>query len=456
MYSDLNIIIERKEDLYEWFSKGIKPKNKWKIGTEHEKFLFDNNTLKPISYSGKNGINIILNAFIDHYGWSPVFEDGKLIALNNLSHQSITLEPGGQLELSGAPLETIHDTFNETNNYHSQLKYICKLLGIGCLFKGFHPKSLLVDFSRMPKKRYQFMEKHMPTVGSNGLDMMFRTATVQVNLDFDSEEDMVKKYRVSLALQPIATAIFANSPFVEGVPSGYLSTRSFAWSNTDPSRTGSPKFVFEEGMGFERYAEWALDIPMYFLFRDGIAVDVAGQTFRDFLNGNLMALPGELPLLSDWEVHISTIFPEVRLKRFLEMRGSDVINASDISSLPAFWVGLLYDSKSLDTAWNIIKNWTFEERDQLTKDVMLNALSAPLPKNIPGAKVSDLALTLLNLSKEGLERRKQINDKGFDETIYLQFVKNILDSSCTLAEQDLNLYENKWNKLVEPLFNIKF
>ena len=365
--------ITDKRQLVAYLEAGCKPPAAWRIGTEHEKFAYTRENLRPLPYDGPRGIRAILEGLVAHFGWEPVLEAGNPIALTK-DGCSVTLEPGGQLELSGAPLETLHETCDEVHTHLSQVKKIAEPLDIGMVGLGFLPKWRREDVTWMPKGRYKIMGAYMPTRGNLGLDMMLRTCTVQVNLDFDSEADMVKKFRIGLALQPIATALFANSPFTEGAPNGFMSYRSQVWTDADPDRCGILPFVFEDGMGFERYAEHVLDVPMYFVYRDGQYLDASGQSFRDFLKGRLPALPGELPTTSDWIDHLSTLFPEVRLKHFLEMRGADGGPGRYICALPAFWVGLLYGSTALDAAWDLVKDWTLEEHTFLRAEVPRRSL----------------------------------------------------------------------------------
>jgi glutamate--cysteine ligase len=346
--------ITDKSQLVEYLERGSKPREQWRIGTEHEKFAFDRKTLRRLPYEGTNGIGALLRA-LQRFGWQAVEENGNVIALTHDSC-NITLEPGGQFELSGAPVETIHKTCDEVKTHLAQVKEVGAELGIGMLGMGFDPKWRRDEIPWMPKARYKIMGDYMPKKGKLGLDMMLRTCTVQVNLDYASEADMVKKLRVSLALQPLATALFADSPFTEGKPNGFLSYRSHIWTDTDPDRCGMLPFAFEPGMGFERYVDYVLDAPMYFVYRNGRYIDASGQSFRDFLAGRLPALPGEVPGMGDWVDHLTTVFPEVRLKRFLEMRGADAGPWDRICALPAFWVGLLYDQQSLDAAWDLVKD----------------------------------------------------------------------------------------------------
>src|SRR3954447_23158272 len=369
--------IESRDDLLHPFLKGEKPKEAWRIGTEHEKFVYRRADHRAPSYEEPGGISDLLHAMTE-FGWEPVEEGGKVIALSG-KDGNVSLEPAGQFELSGAPLEHLHQTCAEAGRHLEQVKTVGDRLGLGFLGLGMWPDKTRAELPVMPKGRYAIMLNYMPRVGSLGLDMMLRTCTIQVNLDYSSEADMAQKFRVGLALQPLATALFANSPFTEGKPNGFLSFRSHIWSDTDPHRTGMLPFVFEEGFGYERYCDYALDVPMYFVYRDGRYIDVAGESFRTFLEGKLPQLPGEKPRLTDFVDPLSTAFPEVRLKSFLEMRGADGGRWSRICALPALWVGLLYDSTALDAAWDLVKDWSIEERTKLRHDVPRLGLEALTP-----------------------------------------------------------------------------
>jgi glutamate--cysteine ligase len=440
--------IDDPRDLVEYLASGCKPPEQWRLGTEHEKFGFTTDDLRPLPYDGPRGINAVLAGLARDYPWQPQFEGDKLIALVDDTGASITLEPGGQLELSGALLDNLHQTCNEVHTHLEQVKSVSEPLGIGFLGMGFQPKWSREDMQWMPKARYRIMRAYMPTVGSLGLDMMSRTCTVQVNLDFGSEEDMVRKFRTSLALQPVATALFANSPFVEGRPSGFLSYRSHVWEDTDPDRTGMLPWVFESGMGFERYVDYMLDVPMYFVYRDGEYVDASGQSFRDFLAGRLPALPGEKPTVKDWEDHLTTAFPEVRLKRFLEMRGADGGPWSRLCALPAFWAGLLYHQPSLDAAWDLAATWSLEERLQLRRDAARLGLRA----TIRGRSLQDLARELVALAQEGLTARARYDAAGDNETGFLSPLVEIAESGMTPADRKLELFQNEWDGRVDPVF----
>src|SRR3954471_7606690 len=389
-------LIESRADLIGVFAGGEKPKDRWRIGTEHEKFVYATSDYHAPSYQEKGGIHALLIG-LTKFGWTPVYEGENVIALSG-PDGAVSLEPAGQFELSGAPLDNLHETCAETGRHLEQVKAIGDRFGIGFLGLGMWPDKTRAELPIMPKGRYAIMLRHMPRVGSMGLDMMLRTCTIQVNLDYASEADMVRKFRVGLALQPLATALFANSPFTEGKPNGFLSFRSHIWSDTDPARTGMLPFVFEDGFGYERYIDYALDVPMYFVYRDGRYIDAAGLSFRDFLEGRLPVLPGEKPLLSDWVDHLSTAFPEVRLKSFLEMRGADGGRWSRICALPALWVGLLYDESALDAAWDEVKHWSLEERQRLRDEVPKLALNAVTPS---GEKLRDLAGRVLAIAESG-------------------------------------------------------
>ena len=438
--------ITRREQLVDYIASGARSKERWKIGTEHEKFGFRLDDLKPPPYEGERGIGAMLNG-LTRFGWTPVREGDNVIALTR-GDGSITLEPAGQLELSGGQLDTIHDTCCEVSGHLEEVKAVADELGLGFLGMGFQPKWRRDDMPWMPKGRYAIMRRYMPLKGNLGLDMMTRTCTVQVNLDFADEADMVKKFRVALALQPVATALFADSPFTEGKPNGYLSYRSHIWTDTDPDRTGMLDFVFEDGFGFERYVDYLLDVPMYFSYRDGRYIDLAGKSFRDFLAGKLAELPGTLPTLKDWADHTTTAFPEVRLKKYLEMRGADGGRWNRLCGLPAFWVGLLYDDAALDAAWDLVKDFTREERHALRYGVPQRALKLPFR----GGTVRDLAIEALKIAGQGLARRDRRNASGATEAVFLEPLIEYAQANQTPAERKLELFRTKWNGSIDPLF----
>ena len=441
--------IESRDALVAWFEAGSKPRENFRIGTEHEKFAFTLEGHAPVPYDGSRGIKALLNGMRHLLGWEPIMEAENIIGLYDVTGGgAISLEPGGQFELSGAPVETVHQTSSELMAHLAQVREIARPLRIGFLGIGMTPKWSLREMPAMPKGRYRIMTAYMPKVGSHGLDMMYRTCTVQTNLDFSSEPDMVKKLRVSLALQPVATALFANSPFTDGKPNGFLSFRSEIWRDTDNQRAGTLPWAFEPGMGFERWVDYALDVPMYFVKRGDKYIDVAGQSFRDLLAGRLDALPRERATISDWANHVSTIFPEVRLKRFLEMRGADGVPWRMLPALPAFWVGLLYDQDCLDAAWDIVKDWTAPERQKLRDDVPKQALKA----TIRGRSMLELAKDCLTLAHAGLKRRDRRDREGRDETLYLETLGDIVRRGYTPAEELLQKFHGPWRGSVEPIF----
>ena len=440
--------VESREDLVAYLESGCKPETDWKLGTEHEKFGYTLDDLRPLPYSGERGIRAILTGLAERYDWRPVTENGQPIALVDDTGSSITLEPGGQLELSGALLDNIHQTCTEVNTHLIQVQTVAEPLGIAFLGMGFQPKWKLEDMEWMPKARYRIMRAYMKKVGTLGQDMMARTCTVQVNLDFGSEADMVRKFRTSLALQPIATALFANSPFTDGKPNGYLSYRSHVWEDTDPDRTGMLPWVFEGDMGFEKYTDYMLDVPMYFVYREGDYIDASGQSFRDFLDGRLPALPGEKPTFGDWEDHLTTAFPEVRLKRFLEMRGADGGPWARLCALPAIWVGLLYHQPSLDAAWEIARDWSMEERLRLREDVPRLGLKA----TVRGRTVGSIALEIIELASQGLAARERLNAAGDNETGFLAPLQEVAELGRTPAERKIGLFHGEWGGSVDPVF----
>ena len=399
--------IERHEQMAEYLAEGCKPKEDWRIGTEHEKFGFCTDSLKPLPYEGERSIHAVLSGLRDRYGWAPVEEGGKLIGLQK-DGANVSLEPGGALELSGAPLETIHQTCDEVNEHLKEVKSIADHIGVGFIGLGAAPTWTHDEMPLMPKGRYKLMDAYQNTVGTTGTTMMRRTCTVQVNLDFGSEADMVQKMRVALALQPVATALFANSPFFENKPNGMKSYRSWVWRHMDAARTGMLPFVFDEGFGFDAYVEYALDVPMYFVYRDGEYIDALGQSFRDFLKGELPALPGEKPTLSDWADHLTTIFPEARLKKFIEMRGADGGPWRRLCALPAFWVGLTYDQGALDAAWDLVKGWTAPQREALR----VAAADQGLQAKVDGIDMHDLAREVLAIAESGLKARARPGPAG--------------------------------------------
>lgn len=435
--------VESRDDLIDWLASGCKPEDQWRIGTEHEKFGYDKKTLRPLPYAGACSIRAVLEGLRDRCGWRPMEEDGNIVGLAR-DGANVSLEPGGQLELSGAPLETIHETCDEVNLHLAEVKSIADDIGAGFIGLGAAPEWTREQMPIMPKGRYRLMTRYMGGVGAYGVEMMYRTCTVQVNLDFSSEADMVRKLRAALALQPVATALFANSPFSEGRPNGHLSWRSRMWRDLDAARTGMLPWAFEDGMGFERWVDYALDVPMYFVHRNGTYIDALGQSFRDFLDGKLPALPGETPTLGDWADHLTTIFPEARIKKFIEMRGADGGPWRRLCALPAFWVGLIYDRRALDAALDLVKDWTAEDREQLRVDVSVKGFGA----RIRGRGVRDIAADCLNIARGGLEARARPGAGGMipDETHFLDALQDIVDRGMTPADDLLAEYRGAWNE----------
>ncbi len=439
--------VESRDDLVAFLASGCKPRQNWRIGTEHEKFGYRLSDHKPLPYEGACSIRAMLEGLRDRFGWAPVEERGNIIGLTK-GGANVSLEPGGQFELSGAPLETIHQTCDEVNTHLAEVREVADAIGAGFIGLGAAPIWRHEDMDTMPKGRYGIMKRYMPKKGGRGLHMMFRTCTVQVNLDFASEADMVQKFRVALALQPVATALFANSPFWEGRPVGLLSYRSYVWQDLDPDRTGTLPFVFEDGFGFERYVDYALDVPMYFVYRDGTYVDASGQSFRDFLVGRLPALPGETPTLSDWADHLTTIFPEARIKKFMEMRGADGGPWRRLCALPALWVGLIYDQAALDAAWDLARDWTAAERDRLRVDAARLGLKA----EIRGRSLQEVAKEVLGIAEAGLRARARAGSIDRDETHFLNALKEIAETGRTPAEELLAHYNGDWGGDLDRIY----
>ena len=442
--------IEKPEQMVEYLASGCKPKSDWRIGTEHEKFGYCKDTLQPIPYSGKRSILTVLEGLRDEYGWAPILEAGNLIGLSK-NGANVSLEPGGQLELSGAPLETIHETCDEVNTHLREVRLVADRVGVGFIGLGAAPTWNHEDMPVMPKGRYKLMTDYMDKVGSMGKSMMYRTCTVQVNLDFGSEADMVQKMRVALALQPVATALFANSPFFEGKPNGHQSWRSRIWRDLDADRTGMLPFVFEDGFGFEAWVDYALDVPMYFVYRDGKYLNALGQSFRDFLKGQLPALPGQIPTLGDWADHLTTIFPEARVKQFIEMRGADGGPWRRLCALPAFWVGLCYDQTTLDAAWDLVKDWDAETRENLRVAASQNGLNA----SVDGIELLALSKEVVALAHQGLESRARKGANGLlaNETHFLNALHDTLASGKSPADELIELYNTEWQQDVSPIFD---
>lgn len=441
--------IERYEQMVTYLADGCKPKSDWRIGTEHEKFGYCKDTLKPLPYEGERSIEAVLSGLRDRFGWSPVVEGGKLIGLEK-DGANVSLEPGGALELSGAPLETIHETCDEVNVHLREVKDVADDIGVGFIGLGAAPIWQHEEMPLMPKGRYKLMNDYMQRVGTMGTTMMRRTCTVQVNLDFGSEADMVQKMRVAIALQPVATALFANSPFFEGKVNGHKSWRSRVWRDLDPDRTGMIPFIFEDGFGFEAWVEYVLDVPMYFVYRDGKYINALGMSFRDFLKGELPALPGEIATLSDWADHLTTVFPEARVKQYLEMRGADGGPWRRLCALPAFWVGLMYDQGALDAASDLFKDWDVETREDLRVAASVDGLQA----QVGGIKMHDLAREVVAIAESGLKARSRPGAGGLvpDESHFLNALKDSLDSGKVPADELLDRYNGDWNGDISRVF----
>ncbi len=443
--NEQNIVTDRKE-LIEWFASGCKPMQSWRIGTEHEKFIFSSCTSeqscvnKRLPYHGESSIHALLKGLCAS-NWEPIYEEDFIIGLVGSNGDSITLEPGGQFELSGAPLENIHQTCNEIHVHLDNVKRVCSDIKATAIGLGFDPFSKREDVPLMPKNRYKIMRRYMPTKGQLGLDMMLRTCTVQVNLDFSSEADLRRKMQVSTALQPLSVALFANSPFIEGKPSGFKSSRAHCWTDTDPDRCGVPNMVFSNAFGFESWTDFVLNVPMYFIKRKGIYHDVAGLSFKDFMAGKLKGFEGQYPTIQDWSEHVTTVFTDVRIKQYIEMRGADGGAWGNLCALPAFWTGLLYDGVALDEAAALIGEWDKTHLPRLTQDAARQGLDAM----INGRSLQDYGRDVIAIAKRGLKRRARFNHNGFDETNFLDLLEEIAFTGETLADRLLDYYKNRWN-----------
>ena len=442
-------LIEHYGQLAEYLNAGCKPKEDWKIGTEHEKFGYVKDSFAPLPYDGRCSIKAMLQGLRDTYNWSEILEGGNIIGLTK-EGANVSLEPGGQLELSGAPLDSIHETCDEVNQHLSEVRDIADKIGAGFLGLGAAPEWSHEEMPMMPKGRYKLMTDYMDRVGTHGTQMMYRTCTVQVNLDFSSEEDMIKKMRVGLALQPVATALFANSPFFDGKLNNHKSWRSRVWRDLDQDRTGMLPFVFEQDFGFDAWTEYVLDVPMYFVYRDGKYIDALGQSFRDFLKGKLPALPGEKPKISDWADHLTTVFPEARVKQFIEMRGADGGPWRRLCALPAFWVGLMYDQDSLDSAWDICKTWDASTREEMRIAASEDGVSA----NVNGISMLSLAKDLVDISRSGLKNRARSGNGGLvpDECHFLNSIEEVIETGKSPACDLINKYENEWGKDLKNIY----
>ena len=441
-------MIESRDDLVRHVEAGCKPPADWRIGTEHEKFGFRLADRTPLPYAGSCSVQAMLAGIADRFGWGRVLEGDTLIGLER-DGASVSLEPGGQLELSGAPLATLHQTCDEANTHLAEVRAVADAIGAGFVGLGVAPEWTAADMPRMPKGRYGIMRAHMPRVGRLGLEMMHCTCTIQVNLDWESEADMVRKFRAGVLLQPVATALFASSPFWAGRPAGARSWRARIWEDVDPARSGAPLFALEPGFGFEAWVEHVLDVPMYFVYRDGRYIDAAGQSFRDFLARRLPALPGEAPLLSDWADHLTTVFPDVRIKQFIEMRGADGGPWRRICALPAFWVGLLYDPVALDAALEVCRGWSGEAFLAFRRDACRRGLEA----EIDGRRLGDIAGQLLAIARDGLARRGRASALDRDETHHLNDLVSVVERGETAADEMLRLWRGEWRGDLAPLYD---
>ena len=438
--------IEHYEQLAQYLASGCKPKDQWTIGTEHEKFGFLTDTHAPLPYDGPRSVRAILEGLRDRFGWSEVQEGGKIIGLTR-NGANVSLEPGGQLELSGAMMANVAQTDAETRQHLREVAEVAAPMGVGFMALGAAPIWRHDEMPMMPKGRYRLMTDYMGRVGTHGTQMMYRTCTVQVNLDFSSEADLVQKMRVALALQPVATALFANSPFFEGAPNGHKSWRSRIWRGLDDARTGMLPWVFQPGFGFEAWVEYVLDVPMYFVYRDGVYIDALGQSFRDFLAGKLPAMPGETPTLSDWADHLTTVFPEARMKRYIEMRGADCGSVEHMAALPAFWVGLLYDQSALDAAWDLVRGWDEETREALRVAASVSALQG----RVGGINFQDLSKEVLAISTAGLATRAR--ESGVDEVGFLDVLHAHVKTGRVQADNLMAQYEGAWGQDLENIYN---
>ena len=443
-----------KEDLVLYMEAGSKPPEQWGCGTEYEEFAYRKSDLKPLTYDGAQGLEALLKGFHKRFGWQAQKEDGHIVGLTSpegAPKASITTEPAGQVELSGAVCATIHENAAEIDLYKKQMAEIGKELGIGFLGIGYAPVWKLIDMNPIPKKRYAIISRYMAQNSIMGIDMMYRSCTVQVNMDFKDEADMVLKMRIGLALQPIVSALFASSPFVDGKPNGFITNRVNIWRYADQTRAGLLPEAFDDGFGFEAYVDYALDIPIYFVERGRRYLDAKGQTFRDFLEGKLEILPNERPVMKDWETHLATIYPEARLKKFIEMRGADSgWTREHLVALPALWTGLLYDGACCSAAWELAKNWDEETREQARGQAIHKGLGGSLQ----GRAMLDIAKDIVEIAHAGLKARNIKNDKGEDERIHLAALDDRIESGKTASDRLLDLYKGEWGGDSSKIFTI--
>jgi glutamate--cysteine ligase len=435
--------IETMAQLADFIAQGCKPAEEFRIGTEHEKFGFRHDDLSAPGYEN-GGIRAVLEG-LAQLGGEPITDNGQPIGLKQ-GGASVSLEPAGQFELSGAPLADLHATAAELDAHFGALRHVAEPLGLGFAPLGFHPLATQAAMPWMPKGRYAIMRRYMPLVGSLGLDMMTRTCTVQVNLDYASEDDMRRKLRVGLLLQPLATALFANSPFTEGRPNGYQSYRAQIWTDTDNQRSGIPRLMLDDDFGFARYAEWLIDaVPMYFVYRQGRYIDVAGRSFRAFMAGQVPELAGETATLGDFADHMTTVFTDVRLKRFLEMRGADAGSPAMMLAQSAFWVGLLYDEAALDAALALVQGVGHEAVAALRAAVPHDGIEARLDAPWPVRTMRALARAAVDIAHAGLVARARRDPQGRDESGYLDPLRAIAEGGPNQAQYWLSRYQDAWH-----------
>ncbi len=442
---DPSSALQSLDDCVNYFHAGETPEEDWVIGTEHEKIAVYEDTFERVPYEGERGIAVLLERISKQGEWVPILEGSKIIGLKR-GGASITLEPGGQFELSGAPLATIKETCAEFNSHVDQVKAISEDLGIVWLSLGVDPLHPVSDVPVMPKSRYQIMRDYLPTRGSLGLEMMHLSATVQANFDFSDEADMVAKVRTAMGCTPLVSALFANSPFSARGENGFVTKRLAIWADTDPDRCGLLPFVFDSGFGYERYTDWALDVPIFFLIRDGHYIPAGGLTFRGFMENGL---EGHRALLSDWDMHLTTLFPEVRLKQIIEVRGADAVPRELTCALPAIWKGLLYDADALDQAWDLVSSFTFEERVEGQVSVARKGLGAELG----GQSVKPLADQLLEIASGGLDRISTRRGIEGGEQNFIAPLRRILESGKSPGEVMLDRWRNEWNGSLERLIS---
>lgn len=439
----LDAVVTRRDPLIAYFATGAKPRSEWRIGTEYEKVAVERKTGRAARYFGRNGIEELLRRLADRYGWTPRSEGDHVIALQG-ERATITLEPGAQVELSGEPCESIHCAHAELTEHVSQIVSVGEEIGIAFLGLGMQPLSPVEDIEWVPKARYGIMGPYMQKVGTLGHRMMKQTATVQTNIDFSDERDAMEKMRVTMGLSPILTAMFANSPICDGRLNGYMSFRQHVWTDTDRDRCGLLPFVFSRDAGFEDYADWALGVPMYFIRRDDRFVDLSGLPFREFLK---KGAAGHHATLADWQLHLTTLFPEVRLKTYIEVRSVDSQPPERMLALPALMKGVLYDADCLLGAWDLVKGWSFGERLDLYDASHRDALMA----RVRGVRLLDLARELCAIARVGLRRQNLRNGRGEDETVYLNGIERQLESGVSPARVIADRWAGEWEERIDRL-----